>query len=72
MKTPADLRSVTVAEWLELLEKLASDSDYHVVVLDFGQDVSGLFQLLGNCSQIYMPILSDQDSVRKLENFEWI
>ena len=72
MKAPADLRSVTLAEWSELLEKLASDSDYQVVVIDFGQDVSGLFQLLKNCSKIYMPILSDSDSVKKLENFEWI
>ena len=72
MKAPADLRSVTLAEWLELLEKLASDSDYQVVVIDFGQDVSGLFQLLSNCSKIYMPILSDHDAARKLENFEWI
>lgn len=72
MKAPADLRSVTLAEWSELLEKLASDSDYHVVVIDFGQDVSGIFQLLSNCSKIYMPILSDNDSINKLENFEWI
>ena len=72
MKAPADLRSVTLAEWSELLEKLASDSDYHVVVIDFGHDVSGLFQLLNNCSKIYMPVLSDSDSMNKLENFEWI
>lgn len=72
MKAPADLRSVTLAEWSELLEKLATDSDYQVVVIDFGQEVSGLFQILSNCSKIYMPILSDDDSINKLENFEWI
>ena len=72
MKAPADLRSVTLAEWLELLEKLASDSDYQAVVIDFGQEISGLLQLLNNCSKIYMPLLSDSDSVNKLENFEWI
>lgn len=72
MKVPADLRSVTVAEWSELLEKLALDSDYNVVVIDFGQDVSGIFQLLSQCTKIYMPILSDVEAKRKLENFEWI
>lgn len=70
MKVPADLRSVTVAEWSELLEKLAVDSDYQVVIIDFGQDVSGIFQLLSQCTKLYMPILSDTESKRKLENFE--
>ncbi len=72
MKVPADLRGVTVAEWSELLEKLAIDSDYSVVIIDFGQDVSGIFQLLSQCTKIYMPIISDAESKRKLENFEWI
>ena len=72
MKIPADLRSVTLAEWTELLEKLATDSDYQVVVVDLGQDICGLFQMLHQCSKVYMPILSDPDSKRKLENFLWI
>lgn len=72
MKAPADLRSVTLAEWTELLEKIATDSDYHVVVIDFGQEVCGLLQLLSQCTQIYMPILSEQESLRKMENFKWI
>lgn len=72
MKTPADLRSVTLAEWTELLEKLASDSDYHVIVIDFGSDVCGLFGLLSQCTKIYTPMLVDTESKRKMENFEWI
>ncbi len=72
MKSPADLRSVTVAEWTELLEKLASDSDYSIVVIDFGTDVSGVFQILSQCTKIYVPVLPDTDSKIKMENFEWI
>lgn len=71
MKKPSDLRSVTLAEWTELLEKLASDSDYRVVVIDFGQDVCGLFQLLSQCTKVYTPILPDTVSKKKMENFEW-
>lgn len=71
MKKPGDLRSVTLAEWTELLEKLASDSDYRVVVIDFGQDVCGLFQLLSQCTKVYTPILPDAVSQNKMENFEW-
>ena len=72
MKTPADLRSVTLSEWTELLEKLASDSDYQVVIIDFGPDVCELFKLLSQCTGIYMPILSDDASRKKVENFEWV
>lgn len=71
MKTPADIRSVTLAEWTELLERLASDTDYEFVVVDFGKDVCGLFQLLSQCTKIYAPILPDEDSRRKWDNFEW-
>lgn len=71
MKTPADLRSVTLAEWTELLEKLASDSDYRVVIIDFGNDICGLFQLLSQCTKVYTPVLPDSASREKIENFEW-
>lgn len=71
MKRPSDLQSVTLAEWTELLEKLASDSDYRVVIIDFGQDVCGLFQLLSQCTKVYTPILPDEVSKNKMENFEW-
>ncbi|MBQ8857849.1 MAG: hypothetical protein IJ024_06855 [Lachnospiraceae bacterium] len=71
MKTPADIRSVTLAEWTELLEKLALDSDYRVVIIDFGNDVCGLFQLLSQCTKVYIPVLSDAISKGKVENFEW-
>ena len=72
MKTPADIRSVTLAEWMELLDKFAAESDYQVLVLDFGNDIQGLFDLLGRCDHVYTPVLSDEDSKRKMRNFEMI
>ena len=72
MKTPADLRSVTLAEWTELLEKLSTDSDYQTVILDFGNEVSGLFGLLSQCKKVYVPMLLDDHSRRKIKNFEAI
>ena len=72
MKTPGDLRSVTLAEWTELLEKLATDSDYQTIVLDIGKEISGLFGLLGQCTKVYVPAFLDEDSKRKMRNFEMI
>ena len=62
---------MTLAEWTEFLEKLASDSDYRVVIIDFGSDICGLFQLLSQCTKVYTPVLTDMVSQSKIENFEW-
>lgn len=72
MQSIADLRSVTAPEWSGLLEKLAEDSDYQKVVIDFGTDICGLFQLLSQCTRVYMPVFNDYASKRKVENFFWI
>ena len=72
MKTPGDLRSVTLSEWTELLEKLATDSDYQTIILDFGNEVCGLFGLLGQCTKVYAPVFMDEDSKRKMRNFEMV
>lgn len=72
MKFPEDLRSVTLGEWTELLEKLAAESGYQRVVIDFGNDVNGLYELLSQCTEVYMPVLPDRISQAKTENFEWI
>lgn len=71
MKTPADIRSVTLSEWTELFERLAYDTGYEVVVVDFGEDVCGLFQLLSQCTKVYAPVLQDEASQKKWNNFEW-
>ena len=72
MQSIADLRSVTASEWSELLEKLAEDSDYRKVVIDFGNDVNGLFQMLSRCTKVFMPVLEDTESKQKVENFFWV
>jgi hypothetical protein len=72
MKSVGDIRSVTVSEWVELLGKLEEESEYQRVVIDFGTDVSGLFQLLEYCTKIYMPVLQDVISKRKVNHVSWI
>jgi hypothetical protein len=72
MKTPADIRSVTLAEWTEFIEKLSAESDYQIIILDFGNDVCGLYGLLNQCTKIYTPMLLDEDSKRKIRNFETV
>lgn len=72
MKFPEDLAGVSAEEWAELFDKLSAESDYKAVVVDFGEDVNGLYELLAQCTEVYMPVLPDRISTEKAENFEWI
>lgn len=65
----SDLREVTAKEWLELFEKL-SQSCYEIVILDLGESVQGLQEILGICDRIYMPVLGDEISEKKLKRYE--
>ncbi len=70
MNSPIDLRSITAAEWKALLEQLTDCSSYQVVVIDFGYEINGIFELLEQCTKIYMPVLGDSVSRSKVERFE--
>lgn len=72
MKFPGDLRSVDTSEWKELFQLLREQSFYQVVVIDFGHEINGIEMLLDECFHIYMPVLQDFVSQRKMENFERI
>lgn len=68
--SPLDIRSVEFREWDALLDELEFHSSYEVIILDLGNGVDGLFQILGRCSKIYMPVLSDNLSQAKIRQFE--
>lgn len=65
-----DLKEVTLDEWELFLEKIVQGSAYESIILDIGESVQGLFQILEKCDRIYMPVLRDPISVRKMQRFE--
>lgn len=71
-KNPEDLRGVETEEWLSLLEYLETFSSYDVLILDLGDQICGLFELLRQCARIYMPVREDPISEAKLEQYEEI
>ena len=56
-----DIQSTTAEEWIRLLQQIIDYSNYDVIILDLGDSVSQLYQLLEQCTRIYMPI--DRKSV---------
>lgn len=68
--SPMDIQSTTCEEWEMLLDVIVRESNYEVVILDLGDCVSDLFQMLERCSQIYVPIRNDVISQAKLTQLE--
>lgn len=65
-----DLKEVTWNEWQVLFEQILENSPYEIVILDVGESIQGLFSLLEMCDRIYMPMLDDDISVRKVQQYQ--
>lgn len=71
MLSCGDLKSVSALEWRALLEQILDVSAYETMVLDLGDGVQDLIELLSFCDGIYMPVLEDEISCAKLRQFEY-
>lgn len=65
-----DLKEVAWEEWEALITQLLENSLYEMVVLDVGESVQGLFPLLELCDRVYMPVLEDEISRRKVKQYQ--
>ena len=70
VQAPYDIRSTSWLEWERLLQEIVRHSAYEVIVLDIGNGIDEVFQMLDMCKSIYMPVLSDKISVSKIAQFE--
>lgn len=66
----ADLKEISLEEWKSLLQLILEETIYEAVILDLGESVQGLLEILQCCDTIYMPMLEDEISRRKIERFE--
>ncbi|MCR4909080.1 MAG: hypothetical protein K5985_09625 [Lachnospiraceae bacterium] len=66
---PTDLKTVDISTWLLLFEKLIT-SGYGTIIVDFGDGIKDLTELLKICELIYMPVRTDRVSEAKLEQYE--
>ena len=68
--SPGDIQQTSLKEWLMLLQEIADYSTYDTLILDMGDGIDHLYQLLEQCSVIYMPIRTDPMSQAKIHQFE--
>lgn len=67
--SPVDIRNIRGEQWINFLSQL-KNCNYEVVVLDMGEAVDGLFDILRMCKKIYTPIRDDGISYAKIEQYE--
>lgn len=65
-----DLKEISWPEWEQFLNRILEDSPYELVILDIGESIQGLFQMLELCDRIYMPVTDDDRAVQKVRQFE--
>lgn len=64
-----DLRAVREEEWLKLFAKIFKNSIYKSVLLDLGDGVNGLYQILRQCHTVYTLYGDDAVSLAKLRQY---
>ena len=70
MEMITDLKEITVDEWKNFLQRILEESIYENVVLDLGDCVDGVFEILQLCDWVYMPVLEDEVSHQKVCKLE--
>lgn len=65
-----DIRTVKAEEWLGMMQRIMEESIYEVLILDLDDGLSGLYGILGICTEIHVLTLPDGFSQSKIRQFE--
>jgi len=65
-----DFMMVKAEDWIRLVETIAEESDYEVIVLDLGSQIQGLFEMLSLCQKVYTMTKPDGIALAKITAFE--
>ena len=68
--TPDDLQMVSGHEWTDFLESLMQAGRYAVLILDLGDAVRELPELLESCDEVWLPTQTDVLSSVRCRQFE--
>lgn len=64
-----DLREVKEEEWLKLFGQILEQSIYEKVILDLGDSIDGLFEILKGCSTVYTPYIEERAAQAKMTQY---
>lgn len=70
MKHEQDLRAVRKDDWMMLFDMIEKECIYDAVLLDLGDCVDGLYDILRRCSRVYTPYITETAAMAKLSQYE--
>ena len=70
VKYEQDLKTVKKEEWMSLLDTILEKCIYEAVILDLGDCIDGLYDILRKCVKIYTLYIDDETALAKLEQYE--
>ncbi len=72
MKSGQNLLTVTVNEWLQLLQKITELNEYEYVILDLSESMQGLFDILRICTKVFTLTQEDHIAQSKIIQYEQV
>lgn len=70
MKNEQDVRAVRKEEWISLLDTILEKCIYETVILDLGDAVDGLYDILRKCQKVYTLYIHEEIAKGKLAQYE--
>ena len=70
MENEKDLREVKSEEWMLLLDTILENCIYEVIILDLGDCITGLYDILRRCDRVYTHYLEEGAAEAKIRQYE--
>lgn len=70
MQVAWNIRSVSVEEWIDLFRKILNTGLYETLILDIGDSVQGLYEILQQCDLVYTLYTKERIGQEKLKQYE--
>ena len=69
-KVSEDIRETIAEDWKVFIEKILGSSPYNIILLDIGEGIRGVYEILRMCTEIHVLTLNDKVSAGKIFQFE--
>ena len=64
-----DMQAIQKEEWLQLFQQILNQCIYEKIILDLGDSVNGLFEILEACHTVYTPYIEERAAMTKLAEY---
>lgn len=72
VKIGTDLKTVDMEEWKELFEKLTRQSIYETIIIDIGDSIQNIFEMMEMCDWIFIPFAEDVYAKAKMQQWRYM